>query len=63
MKILVVDDKKMALAALSKKLSDKGCSVSAVDNSLDALHVINQQKTDLIISDIVMPPYSISALP
>jgi CheY-like chemotaxis protein len=49
MKILVVDDKKMALAALSKKLSDKGCSISAVDNSLDALHVINQQKTDLLL--------------
>jgi len=58
MKILVVDDEPMTLTVLSKKLTDKGYSVSAVDNSFDALKVIEEQKVDLIISDIVMPGMS-----
>jgi DNA-binding response OmpR family regulator len=58
MKILLVDDEPMTLTALSKKLSDKGYNVSAVDNSFDALKVIDEQKIDLIISDIVMPSMS-----
>jgi|SRR6185312_13382051 len=58
MKILVVDDEPMTLTVLSKKLTDKGYNVSAVDNSFDALKVIEEQKVDLIISDIVMPGMS-----
>lgn len=55
MKILVVDDEKMTLTALSKKLRDKGYRVSVATNSVEALRAINEQKIDLIISDILMP--------
>ncbi len=55
MKILVVDDEKMTLTALTKKLKDKGYKVSAVTNAVEALKVIGEQRIDLIISDIVMP--------
>lgn len=58
MKILVVDDEKMTLMAVSKKLRDKGYNVSAVDNSFEALKIIGAEKIDLIISDIVMPSMS-----
>lgn len=55
MKILVVDDEQMMLTVLSKKLKDRGYKVTKASNSIDALRVINEQKIDLVISDIIMP--------
>lgn len=55
MKILVVDDEPMTLKVLSKQLRGKGYRVSSTDNSIEALKIIDEQKPDLIISDIVMP--------
>lgn len=55
MKILIVDDEEMTLTALSKKLKDRGYKVSAVNNSVEALRILGEQKIDLVISDIIMP--------
>lgn len=55
MKILVVDDDKVMLSVLSKKLKDKGYSVSTTDNGVESLRIISEQKIDLVISDVMMP--------
>lgn len=58
MKILVVDDDKMILEAISHNLSSEGYEVCTAENGLEALEVINKQKIGLIISDIMMPNLS-----
>jgi CheY-like chemotaxis protein len=55
MKILVVDDDKVMLALLSKKLKDKGYEVSVTSNGVESLRIISEEKIDLVISDVMMP--------
>lgn len=55
MKILVIDDDKVMLSVLSKKLKDKGYEILATHNCVESLHIISEQKIDLVISDIMMP--------
>ncbi len=55
MKILVVDDDKIMLAVLSKKLKSKGHDVFVTDNGVESLRIISEEKIDLVISDVMMP--------
>ncbi|MBA3706293.1 MAG: response regulator transcription factor [Bacteroidetes bacterium] len=58
MKILVVDDDKMILEAISHHLSAEGYEVITATNGLQALEMAQNKKLDLIISDIMMPDLS-----
>jgi len=55
MKILVVDDDSMMLAAISKKLEEKEYEVSTTTDAVEALKILSDEKIDLVISDIMMP--------
>lgn len=54
-KILVVEDDRSMLDAVSMILSFEGYEVYKAKNGLAALEVLNQHKPDLILLDMVMP--------
>ncbi|MFL5764269.1 MAG: two-component system response regulator [Bacteroidia bacterium] len=58
MKVLVVDDDKMILEAVSHKLTESGYDVIRAENGYEALDMIDKVKIDLIISDVMMPNIS-----
>lgn len=55
MRILVVDDDMMTLAAISKKLEEKNYAVITTTDAVEALKILADEEIDLIISDIIMP--------
>jgi DNA-binding response OmpR family regulator len=55
MKILVVDDDKLMLSVVSKRLKNKGYNVFSTDNGVESLRIISEEKIDLVISDVMMP--------
>ena len=55
MKILVVDDDRLMLQAISYKLKDSGYEVVLAEDGYEALNIIDKIKIDLIISDVMMP--------
>jgi DNA-binding NtrC family response regulator len=55
MKILIVDDEENARFAMSKLLANEGHQVAAAANGLEALAFLDQNKVDIIITDINMP--------
>jgi DNA-binding response OmpR family regulator len=55
MKILVVDDDKVMLSVVSKKLKAKGYEVIGTNNGVESLRIISQEKIDLVLSDVMMP--------
>ncbi|MCZ7403041.1 MAG: response regulator [Candidatus Methanoperedens sp.] len=55
MKVLAVDDTKNDRLLLTKILSSAGYDVKSACNGIEALHIIENEKPDLIISDIMMP--------
>lgn len=58
MKILVVDDDKLTLKAMSHELKIDGHEVMLASDGYEALNTIDKSKIDLIISDIMMPNIS-----
>jgi DNA-binding response OmpR family regulator len=58
MKILIVDDDKMILEAISHYLTAEGHEVITAMNGLQALELAQSKRLDLIISDIMMPDLS-----
>jgi DNA-binding response OmpR family regulator len=62
MKILVVEDDKLMLKAIVHNLKDKGYEISTAEDGFRALDIIQREKVDLIISDIMMPNISGLAL-
>lgn len=54
-KILIVEDSPTQLEQLRFILEEKDYTVIAANNGIKALEAINQDKPDLIISDILMP--------
>lgn len=54
-KILLVDDSKTELFALSDLLSKRGYEVRTAENGEEALRRLNEDKPDLILMDVVMP--------
>jgi CheY-like chemotaxis protein len=55
MKILVVDDDKIMLSVVSKKLKTKGYEVVCTNNGVESLRIIAEEKIDLVLSDVMMP--------
>ncbi|HEY6229979.1 MAG TPA: PAS domain S-box protein [Pyrinomonadaceae bacterium] len=55
LKILIVDDETDALDLISVELAQHGAKVKGVTNAEDALLALEQEKFDLLISDIGMP--------
>ena len=55
MKILVVDDDPMMLAAISKKLSEREYEVIITTDAIEALKILADENIDLVISDVIMP--------
>lgn len=57
-KILVVDDEESLLALLDAILDKEGYSVITASNGQDALQILDKQKPDLAILDMMMPGMS-----
>ena len=57
-KILIVDDNRMILQALSDHLEVLGYDTEVAANGTDALDLLKHDLPDLIIMDIVMPGLS-----
>ena len=53
--ILVVDDEKGTRLTLSAILEDEGYHVSACENTVEALKLIEESPTDIVISDLNLP--------
>ncbi len=58
MKILIVDDSKLMLEVLSHYLKGEGYETSVAEDGFQALDLIQKEKIDLIVSDIMMPNIS-----
>ncbi|OFY86208.1 MAG: hypothetical protein A3F72_07075 [Bacteroidetes bacterium RIFCSPLOWO2_12_FULL_35_15] len=58
MKVLVVDDDQLTLQAIGHCLNQEGYYISLSEDVTKALHVLENEKIDLIISDIMMPHIS-----
>jgi two-component system cell cycle response regulator DivK len=56
--ILIVDDNRMILQALSDHLESLGYDTEVASSGMDALEILKQTRPDLIIMDIVMPEMS-----
>ena len=54
LRVLVVDDEPIVGKRLVQALSKMGCEVETLDNPRAALHRIEEQEFDVIISDILM---------
>lgn len=54
-KILIVDDEKFVVKALTEKLVLEGFSTDLAYDGQEALLKVNQVKPDLILLDIIMP--------
>ncbi|MEC4673683.1 MAG: response regulator, partial [Nitrospirota bacterium] len=55
MRFLIVDDKKETLLLLETLFKGSGHKVISVPNGAEALHILADQRIDMIISDILMP--------
>ncbi len=58
MKILIVDDDELMLKAISHSLGEEGYEVILAQDVSNALDILENQKIDLIVSDIMMPNIS-----
>ena len=58
MKILVVDDDQLTLQAINHSLKEAGYEVVLAEDVSKALSTLEDEKIDLIISDIMMPNVS-----
>lgn len=58
MKILIADDDKLILEAVAHNLEQNGYEVVRAEDGCQVLDIIEKQKIDLIISDVMMPNIS-----
>ena len=58
MKILIVDDDELMLKAISHSLGQEGYAVVLAQDVSSAINILENQKIDLIVSDIMMPNVS-----
>ncbi|MEI7751935.1 MAG: response regulator [Candidatus Omnitrophota bacterium] len=54
-KILVVDDDANLVAILARRLTASGYEVSAAQDGIEALAMVQSQRPDLIVMDVMMP--------
>ncbi len=57
-KILIVEDDRVLLEAMKFKLENEGYDVEKAEDGWEALSIVERNKIDLIISDIMMPNIS-----
>ncbi|MBC7530429.1 MAG: response regulator [Oligoflexus sp.] len=57
-KILVVEDEVDFLMTMQAILIDEGYEVIVAENGTRALHLVEEQRPDLVLTDIVMPDIS-----
>lgn len=55
MKILIADDEPIMLKTIALKLKKDGHDILTTDNGREALEIIERDKPDLVITDIMMP--------
>jgi len=55
MNVLIIDDEAEIREIVSKTLVKAGYEVTATDNVVDAVKLINSKSWDLVISDIMIP--------
>lgn len=53
--ILLIDDDELILKVINRILTREGYDVKTATNGKDAMELIEQQKFDLLITDIMMP--------
>lgn len=53
--ILLIDDDELILKVINRILTREGYEVKTATNGKDAMELIEQQKFDLLITDIMMP--------
>jgi DNA-binding response OmpR family regulator len=58
MKILIIDDSKLILKTVSFYLQKEGYETIISEDAFQALEMIQKEKIDLIIADIMMPDLS-----
>ena len=54
-RILVVEDDRIALRNVSQFLSGEGYQVERANNGDEALKLMEKEKFDLVLSDVIMP--------
>ena len=54
-KILVVEDDRVALRSVSQFLTFEGYKVERASNGSEALKLLEEEKFDLVLSDVMMP--------
>ena len=54
-KVLIVDDESFIINLLKNGLSENGFDVITADNGFDAILAVEEQKPDVVITDIMMP--------
>jgi DNA-binding NtrC family response regulator len=54
-RVLVVDDEQWFAEALVKRLTQRGFSVSCVSGGLQAIDVVHDQDTDVVVLDVMLP--------
>lgn len=59
---MVIDDDELILIAISEKLKSKGHAVWTAINGRKALDVLNTEKINLIVCDVIMPGVSALSL-
>ncbi len=58
MKILIVDDDELTLNSMSHVLKAENYEVLKAESAAKALHILETDKIDMVISDIMMPNIS-----
>ena len=56
--LLIVDDELEIREMLARHFAFEGFNILQAEDGLEALEILNKQKVDLVISDIVMPRMS-----
>ncbi len=56
--LLIVEDEQEIRKILARHFAFEGFNIIQAEDGLEALKILNQQKVDLVISDIVMPRMS-----
>lgn len=54
-KVLVVDDETFIINLLKNGLTENGFEVITADNGFDGIIAVEEQKPDIVITDIMMP--------